>query len=403
MNQKIKQIKSITLIKGILINFFTIAALTGGISFFTYILKRPTTEIIRNSITFLWGALVVSFLWYQSQIQDNLEYDNKKHPYRFLVVFIICYLVSIGMIFAPSSTWVFLAIMVVLSMFSNSMIGLTSGSVLLLITSSLSSSSNMYIFYLYFIVGLLGICYFRNLDLDFQVATPMVLSGISSLVLQTAYLVIFENQPFTASIMFMPLLNLFINMVLLVLCLKYFSKLSMYVLQDKYLDINDQEFPLMVQLKQEDKDLYFEAIHTAYLGERIARKLNINDKAVKGCCYYYKIANKMMTQEDGTQINISEYYDFPKDLKELIHECQNGIYGSKESCVVLTSNKVIRSIRISHKEFKDSQISYEAIIEKIFEKFATSTMLHNCDISVQELMIMKNMYIEENLYYDFLH
>ena len=159
----------------------------------------------------------------------------------------------------------------------------------------------------------------------------------------------------------------------------------------------------MVQLKQENLNTYFESIHTAYLGERIARKLNMNDKAVKGCCYYYKIANRMVAQEDGTQVTLSEYYDFPKDLKNLIEECQNGIYGSKEACVVLTSNKVIRSILISQKEFKDSNISYEAIIEKIFENFSKSNILHNCDISVHELIVMKNTYIEENLYYDFLH
>ena len=168
MNQKIKTAKNITLIKGIIVNFITVAILTSGIGFMTYICKRPTTEIIRNTVTFLWGCLVVSFLWYQSLVQDNLEYDNKKHPFRFLVVFIICYLVSMGMVFAPSSMWVFLAIMVVLSMFSNSVIGLTGGSILLIMTSLLSNSSNMYIFYMYFMIGLLGISYFRNLGLDFQ-------------------------------------------------------------------------------------------------------------------------------------------------------------------------------------------------------------------------------------------
>ena len=402
MNQKIKQEKNKTIIGEIILNFFTVVILTVIIGFLTYFLNRPTAEMIRNTVIFLWGCFVILFLWYQSKLEMNLEYDNQKHPLRFFIVFIVCFFVSIGMIFAPTSTWVFLSIMVVLSMFSNPMIGLTAGSILLLMTCLLSGS-NMYVFYLYFMIGLLGVSFFRNLGLDFQVAPPMVLSCTSSLVLQTAYFVIFESQPFTLSVIFMPLLNLFINMVLLVLILKYFSRLSMYLLQDKYSDINDQEFPLMANLKLEDKDAYFEAIHTAYLGERIARKLNINDKAVKGCCYYYKIANRMIINEKGTEVSIAEFYDFPKDLQALIAECQQGYYGSKESCVVLTSNKVIKTILLSQQHYKDKKIPYHVIINKIFEKFGETDILNNCDISIKELRIMKNTYIEENLYYDFLH
>lgn len=402
MKQKKNPEKNIALIKETIINFLAIAFMTSVIGIITYILNRPASEIIRNTITFLWGILIILFLWYQSKIHKNLEYDNALHPFRFLIVFMICFGVSIGMIFAPTSSWVFLSIMVVLAMFSNTIIGLTSGSVLLLITASLSGSATMYVFYLYFMIGLIGVSLFRNLDLDFQVTGPLFLSGIASLILQSAYIVIFENQPFSMNIMFMPILNLFINMVLLFLILKYFSKLSMYLLQDKYSDINDQEFPIMAELKKNNKDSYFEAIHTAYLGERIALKLNINDKAVKGCCYYYKLAGNIMETSDGSMVPISEYYDFPEDLKSLIRECDHGIYGSKESCVVLTSNKVIRSILMAAGKDKETPIPYEDIIDAVFVQMIHNNLLESCDISIRELKIMKKIYIEEKLYYDFL-
>lgn len=394
--------KDTTQIREVGISFITIFLLALIVGLITYILNRPIAEILRNTITFLWGAIVIVFLWYQSIIHNNLEYDNKNHPLRFLIVFLICFAISMGMIFAPVSVWVFLSIMVVLAMFSNTVIGLTAGSVLLVITTSLSDTGNMYIFFLYFMTGLIGISLFRNLDLDFEVAGPLCISGISSLILQTAYIVIFENQPFSLSIMFMPILNLFINLVLLFIILKYFSGLSMYLLQDKYLDINDQEFPVMAELKKNNKALYFEAIHTAYLGERIARKLNMNDKAVKGCCYYYKIASDTVVTENGDKIPLCDYYEFPEDLKSLIKECQQEIYGSKESCVVLTSNKVIRSITKTQKDKTEANVSLDQLIDAIFEKMISSDMLHQCDISIRELRIMKNTYIEEKLYYDFL-
>lgn len=400
MKQKKNPEKNIVLIREIIISFLAIAFMTFVTGTLTYILNRPVSEIIRTTITFLWGSLTVLFLWYQSKIHQNLEYDNAHHPLRFLVAFSICFAVSIAMIFAPTSSWVFLSIMVVLSMFSNTIVGFTAGSVLLVITSSLSVSANMYVFYLYFMIGLIGVSLFRNLDLDFRVAGPLILSGMASLILQSAYIVIFENQPFSMNIMFMPILNLFINMVLLFLILKFFSKLSMYLLQDKYSDINDQEFPIMAELKKNNKESYFEAIHTAYLGERIARKLNINDKAVKGCCYYYKLAGNIVESSDGTMVPISEYYDFPEDLKALIKECDRGIYGSKESCVVLTSNKIIRSILMAGK--RETTIPYEDIIDAVFVQMIHNNLLEACDISIRELKIMKNTYIEEKLYYDFL-
>ena len=94
MNQKIKQAKNKTIIREIIINFFTVVVLTTIIGGLTYFLNRPTAEIIRNTITFLWGCFVVLFLWYQSKLEMNLEYDNQKHPLRFWVVFIICFFVD---------------------------------------------------------------------------------------------------------------------------------------------------------------------------------------------------------------------------------------------------------------------------------------------------------------------
>lgn len=402
MKQKKMQEKKIVLIKEIIVSIVVVIAMTSGVAGLTYILNRPSSEIIRNSISFIWGCFMVVFLWYQSKLHCNLEYDNALHPLRFMVVFFLCFILSMGMVFAPTSSWFFLAIMVVLAMFSNTITGLTAGSVLLLITTSLSNSGTMYIFFLYFMIGLIGVSMFRNLGLDFQVTAPLLLSGMGAFVLQTAYIIIFENQPFTLEILFMPLLNLFINMILLFLILKYFSNLSMYLLQDKYSDINDQEFPIMAELKKKNKEQYFEAIHTAYLGERIARKLEINYKAVKGCCYYYKIASQKIASDKKGMIPITEFYEFPEDLVALIEECRNDCYHSKEACVVLTSNKIIRNIIKEQKKFQQEDIPYEDIISEIFREMLQSDALDYCDISIKELNIMARTFIEEKLYYDFL-
>ena len=122
MKTEKNQKKNTVLIKELSINFITVILITLTISVLTYILNRPVSEIIRNCIIISWGSLVVIFLWYQNKLHHNLEYDNSQHPLRFLIVYLICFAVSVGMIFAPSSSWVFLSIMVVLAMFSNTLI-----------------------------------------------------------------------------------------------------------------------------------------------------------------------------------------------------------------------------------------------------------------------------------------
>lgn len=403
MKQKTIQNKNITPIVENIISIFILILISAIVLGITYILNRPITEMLRNTITVSWGCLAVLFLWYQSVMNQSLEYDNEKHKLRFFSIYFLCFLISIGMIFLPGSSWVFLSIMVVLAMFSNMVIGLTAGSVLLLTTVTLTNSGNMYDFFLYFMIGLIGISLFRNLDLDFKIAQPLFLSGISSFVLQTAYEIIFQNQKLQLEIILMPVLNLILNLIFLFLILKYFSGLAMYLRQDKYAEINDQEFPIMAELKKNHKDQYFEAIHTAYLGARIAKKLNLNEEAVKGCCYYYKVSKNVIKTQEGDKVPLPDYYDFPEDLKLLLEECYQGKYGSKEACVVLTSNKVIRAIKKAQKEWDGEAIPYGDIITNIFHPMIYGDLLNQCDISMKELSIMKKTYIEEKLYYDFLH
>jgi hypothetical protein len=191
-------------------------------------------------------------------------------------------------------------------------------------------------------------------------------------------------------------------MVLLFLILKYFSGIAMYLLQDKYAEINDQEFPLLVKLREENKEEYFQAVHRTYLGERIARRLGINDKAVKGCCYYYKMASDTVSVNDTEQVPVVDYYDFPQDLKDLIAECAKGKYGSKESCVVLTSDKVIEQIKKAQNQYGKDEVPYEKVISYIFYHMLHGSQLADCDISIRELGIMEKVFREEKLYYDFL-
>lgn len=401
MKQKKKTENSIGQVKEAVVSII-ILLITGLLTaLITFYLDRPIAEVIRNTVALFIGEMLIFFLWYQNSICHSLQYDNEQHQIRFFGVFFVCFFFSMGMLFLPTGSWGFLPIMVLLSMFSNSFIGLAAGSILEMIVVSLTPDATIYVFFLYFMLGLVGIALFSKLDVEFRIGEPLFLTALCSLVLQTAYMVIFENQPLHMEILLLPVLNLFINLVLLLLILKYFSRLAMYHIQDKYEEINDPEFPVLVELKQKDRDSYFEAIHRAYLGDRISKRLHINDKAVRGCSYYYKLARDVSDEKEDF-VPLQDFYEFPEELKALMKECVEGRYGSKESCVVLTSEKVIGQIRQAQKDYVEKEVPYNEIIVEIFDEMMEGDCLLGCDISIKELRIMEKVFMEEKLYYDFL-
>ena len=106
--------------------------------------------------------------------------------------------------------------------------------------------------------------------------------------------------------------------------------------------------------------------------------------------------------ERKEMVSVSEFYGFPKELVALIEECRKEKYGSKESCVVLISNRIVKNIINAQKEYQGKDIPYEKIISLSFRELIQSDALDYCDISIKELNIMAKTFIEEELYYDFL-
>lgn len=366
----------------------------------SYYYVQSWTETIRNVITILLGDFIVIQLWFHSCVIDSLDYNNEKRFFQFILLYCIGLISSIVFVFLPRDSWLFLAIFVSLAMYSNSVIGVTAGGIFLAITCLFSPAGTISVFLVYFIGGLVGIALFYGLDINFRIGMPLLFSVLSMFMLELAYFVIFENQNLNFELLMMPIISFFMNLVVMFLVLKLFSNSQMYKLQDKYLDIIDPEFPLLVEMKDKNIDLYFHAIHTAYLTDRIARKLDLNFQAAKGSAYYFRLAreNNKNTSEDI--IPIEEQYQFPSDLKIIMHQCMEGKFLSKESCVVLLSDMVIS--KITQALHSSSSVNYDREIEAIFASIRNSIRLESCDISIKELNMMERIYKEERLYYDFL-
>lgn len=170
------------------------------------------------------------------------------------------------------------------------------------------------------------------------------------------------------------------------------------------MDINDPEFPLLVQLKEMSKEEYYHAVHTAYLSDRIAKRLHLDDAAAKACGYYHRIGR---LKGENTWENVSAVcneYHFPsntkKILKEYVDEAEKVV--SKETIVVLFADCIVSSILYLFEKDPKAKLDYAQIINTVFNKKLETDELWENEISLAQITEMKKIFIEEKLYYDFL-
>lgn len=368
-----------------------------------YLYHRETIQIAGIVLIVTAGCGSVWFLIARSIQEGTFLFDNGDHFERFMVIYVISLLGSILFPMLPTGGWPYLVIFIGLMLFSNQMIGLSAGSMFLMI-SVMIQESNANTFFIYFIGGLVGIMIFSYVDKTFRIWLPLLVSLLVQMVCLSIQEVLFANEVLHLQMFTVPAVNILVCLILLMILLKFFSFSIIYSNRDIYMDINDPECPLLVELKAFSKDEYYHAVHTAYLCDRIAKRLKLDDAAVKACGYYHRIG--IMSGENCWE-NVSgklQEYHFPNEVQTILKEYidMNERIISKETVVLLFCDTVISSITYLFSKDSQAQMDYQKIISTIFKKKIESGMLDYCKLSFGELQEMKKILMEEKLYYDFL-
>lgn len=372
-----------------------------GIGFMTYACGGNSDEILRNVIISFMGNALLVFLLIQAKEFHEYSYDNENYELRFWICYVISFLIAIIVAKLPSFGWPFASIYLVLSLFSNSLIGICASSFLLICTS-LISEVGISVFIVYFVCGIITVSLFRHLDEQYKIGIPMISSLIMIFVGVSIDSLLFQERFFECYLLLMPILNVVITFVLNLLILKVFSNLVIYKNQDKYLDINDPEFELLVNLKQKSREEYYRVLHIAYLSDKISKKLNLNNHAVKGAAYYHNIGFLIENNSLDHVMEVCDRFQFPVEVKDIINEFLSEHVISKETAVLYFSDAVVNSILYVIKNSEETKIDYDKVIDVVFDKKKESEKLKNCKMSIWELNQMQNIFKEEKLYYDFL-
>lgn len=397
MDAENKNREPVYLVNSILIVITVLLVTAGG-----FLKHAGGAELLRNAILAGTGGFLTCFLFLSEKDRLSEKNASPARTRRFAISYGICLAVSLCCAFLPPAGWPFLVVFVMMSLFCGFLPGICGG-ISFLTFSVLLAGADISIFALYVLTGLLGACLFSRLDEKYRIALPLFVSLSFLFAAETACVVLFANETLKWELFLIPALNVIISLILLLILLKVYSGMEIFKYRIKYLEINDQEFELLVNIKEKNKNAYYRAVHAAYFSERIAQALSLDADAAKTAAYYvnagilYKEPEKDLEKEFVS-------YGFPPYARQLLRELTGKNTGirHKEAAVVYMADAVISSILYLFEKKQDTKTDYAAVIETVFQKKWESGSLKNSELTFAEWNRMKKIFKEEKLYYDFL-
>lgn len=382
--------------------FILSVAATGVSAYFYGKTLREVLLLLLIAIV-CYGGVIFSLI--QSDIFHLLHYDNGKHYCRFAYIFLVGVACSCLFPLLPSIGWVFPAIALALTLFSNLITGMVAYASMLGICVYLASEGSL-IFLMYFVLGTVFSVLFDRLDKEYKTGMPTFIAILLYTIILLADVVFQSYEMLTIEMFMIPFINVFITLLLMFVVLRFFCAVVIDREKGQYLEINDQEFELLAKYKEDDEPLYYNAIHTAYFAEKLARIRNMDVDLAKNGGYYHKIIVNECKKQNKSLEEVCQNYHFPPKAVKLLQEYsyKSEKLGMRETTVVYLVDAVVSSLMyvIDKEENKNKEIDYGKLAVAVIRRKINSDVLMKSDISIADIVEMEKMFTGEKLYYDFL-
>lgn len=366
-------------------------------------LRPDMISFCRNMLFSIITSLSIIFSFLITSQRNGLYFWNEGRYIRFSILVCIIFFglgfgAKIPYLIAPFSLFG-----VVLTLFSGSVCGVIGYSVIILQYSVLNGLSVPQIIVL-LMTGIIGSILFMNLHDGFRYVGSLFAYLIADFVLYSLFFVITQTGTVFGDALLHSMIRLFALGITVLLLLKFIGKYYYYKDSDFYALINDPEYELLTRLKEVNKEAYFHAIHTAYLTDRIAKKIKCNVALAKAGGYYHKIGLLQGNDSIQNTILVGAAHKFPKSLIRVLKEygIKNMPFVSKEAAIVQICDAMISSVAYMFKKDNCAVLNYGKIIDVIIRKKMDSGDFEHCELTMEDLCEIKKGLLEEKLYYDFL-
>lgn len=336
----------------------------------------------------------------------GFENDAIANLKRFWIVLILGLVLSIVCVFIPVSAWPFTGLFVVLSVFSSPILGMLGGTALLIIATILTGAGSG-ILVLYLICGGLAISVFCPIKGEIKLFRPMSITLLGLFACLMTGIILSSDKQISYEQFLLPCLNLIITAIILFAGLRYYALKVQFSLRDLYQQLNDTEYHLLADAKENDKKTYKHSIHTSYFCERISNKLGMDSEALKCAGYYYRFC----PTEENLREEFLENENFPGPVKKILTEYTdfiskrtNNKVQTRECAVLLCAQTVVVAVIALYE--KDSTIKMDEQIDRIvdaaFSRYEKADVFKYSNLTFNDLNTMKEIFKGEKLYYDFL-
>jgi len=259
-------------------------------------------------------------------------------------------------------------------------------------------------FLLYLILGLIVICILRISNKCFKIVWTIALVFGQYIILYAVFVMLMNEKGLymLQSVSFLG--GLASNTIVLLISMLVVDKTIVNKYKSKYNKLCNPEHELLTKLKEAAPVEYYNAIHTAYLSDRLTKLLYGDSLLAKTGGYYHKIGVLQSKNHVSKSIEIGKEYHFPPALIQLIRE-YTGCYESPktlEAVIVMLSDAIVATIMYMFEKEPYRDPDYDKIIEAVFKKKYESGILKDAGITLSMFHQMKEYYKSEVIYYEFL-
>lgn len=378
----------------ILCEIICILLATGFTALLSLYFQVKTDKLVSNCFIMLLAFMATGFQIRRDFTEGRTDYDNAEHPLRFFVC-LLCSLMVAGIsCFLPVGGWPFVFVFVMLTIFSNVRTGILVSMVLLTMTVMLTGEAESG-YLIYTVSGIFSASLFKHIDDKFDMLQAVVLSMISLLFCEICCGILLANVRPNLETFVIPVTNIIVTVLLLLGILKYFYSKVLYRYRLQYLLLNDTENPVLQNLKTDNKEKYMECVHVAHFCENIAAKMSLNVEAIKALSYYRAISGEKLEE-----MLVNEQFP-PVAAQMLLEYKQNKRITGKETTVLIVTEVLIQQAFSYIKAGRKKE--FVNAIDEIINPLFFDERLKGSHLSLYEFHQMKQIFKEEQLYYDFLH
>lgn len=362
-----------------------------------------TSTIINFIIIFISIAFILCIGFYFSKKNLLFFKWNQGHEKRSLILYFIGLAFGFLYAFIPFYAFPFGFLAIILVVFSNSFLGYVMYLSYLCVYGCFFNWS-VEEFIVLLLIGALGSILFSTLSKKFRYTGALCSYLIMDFAMYFFAFLSDTNTCLVGDFVLYSAIRIFVLFILLIILIKILNDFFICKNDNFYVSINDPDHELLISLKYIDESAYFHAVHTAYLSDKAARIIQADASLAKALGYYHRIG--LLQGEDNIQntLTVASTYHFPEELKKAMQEfgIKDTKHVSKEAAIVQICDALVSSLTYLFQKDLNAQLNYEKIIDLIINKKLGCEDLASCELTLNELTLIKKGLVEEKLYYDFL-